>query len=163
VRRALRAIATVTGCAIAIGCGGDPTPTVPAIANDSPEGVAMSLFALSRVPHEVDGEPAATDTVLDPARYAGDPGALFDALDTLGEIEHPRVVAAERLEGLDRWAIDLEGDLEGPGMASISVQVEPAEDGTWRVVWFAGPDVEWPGRVAPRGDGLATSEPPGSG
>ena len=157
-----RAIVVVIASALVIACGGDPAPPgVPAIANDTPESAALSLLALAREPHEVDGEGSA-GSVVDPRLLATDPGALFDALDALRGIERPRVVAAERLDDLDRWAIDLEGTLAGPGIASLSVQAEPADDGTWRVVWFAGPDGEWPRRRRPRGDGLATSEPPGS-
>jgi hypothetical protein len=144
---------------IAIACGGDSTaPGPPVIANDTPEAAALSLFALAVRPHD-DGD-ASARTVVDPSLLSEDPGALYDALDALRGVEGPRVVAAERLEGLDRWAVDLEGALPGPALANFSAQVEPADDGTWSVVWFAGPGVEWPRREPPRGDGLASSEPP---
>lgn len=160
MRRGSRLAAIVTACAMAIACGGGPgVPERPASANDTPEGAALSLFALASRSHE-DGEVTAADQVVDPTLISRDPGALFDALDALREVEDLRVVAAERLDDLDRWAIDLEGALAGSALTAFSAQVEPADDGTWRVVWFAGPGVEWPRRAPPRGDGLASSEPP---
>ena len=160
MRHAPRIAVIVIACAIAIACGSDPAvPQLPVIGNDTPEHAALSLFALAVEPHEIDGD-RSVDSVVEPTLVAVDPGALFDALDALREIVSPRIVAAERLDDLDRWAIDIEGALPGPSLAAFSVQVEPADDGTWRVVWFAGPGVEWPRRGPALGDGLASSTPP---
>lgn len=82
--------------------------------------------------------------VFDRERFSPDPTDLLEALAALRGVEGVRVVASERLAGLDRVAFDLEGAVDGRGLAEFSLHVEPCDAGEWRVVWFHAPDASWP-------------------
>ena len=57
---------------------------------------------------------------------------------------------------------DLQATLDGGGTESFTVQTELGDDGTWWVVWFGGPDLEWPVRTRRRDAGMSSSAPPES-
>jgi len=155
-RRGLRALAIATGAVAAVACAGPSRPG-DVVAGGTPEEAVRSLFALAdrdTVP------PDDLAVVILPDSLADDPGAALDALESLRGIARLRVVASEPLDGPDRVAVDVEGERPGPSLAAFSVQVVRLADGTWRVVWFAGPDVEWPRHARPRDEGLASSAPP---
>ena len=59
-----------------------------------------------------------------------------------------------------RAAVDLVASLPGGGSADYSVQLTE-RDGSWKIVWFNGPGVDWPERRPARGEGLSSSPAPG--
>jgi len=158
-RRALLGMLLVAVWLSAAGCRGAVDEPASGPLTD-PEDAALALFALAPATTAEEPDLAPVARVVDERRWRDDPGALLDALEGLRGVERVRVLGSERLEGLDRWVLDLEGLLPGPTLANFSVQVERFEDEGWRVVWFRGPGVEWPGRARPRDEGLSTS--PGS-
>jgi hypothetical protein len=158
VKGALAAVGVLSLLAAA-ACGGAPEPAPP--SNARPGDVALALFALAAAGGEDDS--ARVAPFVDSEALDADPGGLFEALEKLADVRQTRVVASEPMEGLDRVVVDVEGERPGPSFAAFTIHAEPVGDGTWRVVWFAGPDGAWPPRRAPRGDGTRTSTAPGDG
>ncbi len=132
----------------ATGCAGPSPPH----ENDS-AAAARRLFAMSRA-----GEP--TDEQLhelfDADLLSERRVQLLDALAALGDVELAEAVEVHPLSGEDEVVVDLAGVPSGGGTARYSVQLRALEPGAWRIRWFLGPGVEWPG-VARRDDGLTVS------
>jgi len=152
-RRFHGALAAVVMLLTLTACG-DEEPYGPA----GPEKTALQLFELVQA-----GQP--DEEMISALFGAGLEGRNRSALlETLAAIPAPRaaveLVGSERLEGLDRVVVDLRAELPAGGMASYSVQLEPASPGEWKILWFQGPGLEWPRRERPHGEGLTTSAPP---
>ena len=125
-------------------------------APSGPEHAALELFrAAGTRPFPAERIDALFDLRVDDPRHA----ALLDALDRLRVAGEPAVTGIQTLEDLQRTAVDLESRLVGGGVASYTVQLEPAGD-DWIVRWFGGPGVEWPPPRRPRDEGLSSSAPP---
>ena len=121
-----------------------------------PEAQALALFALARGDEP---EPAELDRLFDTEPESARRAALLDALGELSDATAARVVGMQELPSLNRVAVDLAADLTGEGTANYSVQLELRDETTWKVVWFGGPDVEWPAARRRRGLGLTTRGP----
>lgn len=140
----------VAALALAIACA-------PAHAPAEVQATALRVFELARSP---DPDPAAVDALFGPDDDARRRAALYDALARLGAVSEVRVAGSESLEGLPITAVDLVAELPGSGQADFAVQLRADPDGTWQVVWLAGPGFDWPPRDSGRGEGLTTSAPP---
>ncbi len=118
---------------------------------------ALALFGLAG---PEDPGRAELAQVIDDSLLEHDNPALLDALDRLPQAAPPEILRVEPLPGLGRVAVDLRAALPGGASADYSVQTALRADGAWRVVWFQGPGVDWPGRPAPRGAGPGSSAVP---
>lgn len=156
MRRYRPAIVVLLLAAMATACGDDPhTPP----EEDGPQAAAMRLFQVAEI--DLD-DPESWDRVLETVRAGDrDTASLLDALESLRGVERVRIVEAEALEEPGRWIVDIEGELPGPSLAEFGVEAAETSDG-WRVVWFHGPGVEWPGHPSGRDPSLTTSRPPGA-
>jgi hypothetical protein len=130
----------------------------------TPSEAALRVFQIASEPHPA---PETLDLLFAAGGDEGDAalsddqrGALLDALEQLGEATALRVNTVEPLEGSSVTAVDLSGDLAGGGSADYSVHVTARADGSFGVIWLAGPGVDWPSRHRGRGTGLTTSTPP---
>ncbi len=144
--RALAGVAIVLAAALAGGCRACSAPAAQ-IPPPDPESAALSLFEAAR--------PGGLPEDRIPLLFAGpaldqDSAPLLDKLAPLARARSARIVHVETLDLVGRTVVDLEADLEGGGTARFTVQAARQDDGTWRVVWFGGPDGSWPVRKPPR-------------
>jgi hypothetical protein len=137
----------------ACGGGGDVGP-----ADTDPAAAALRLFELAPADEPTDEQLRA---LFEPAPDDDGRAALLDALGALGTTT-PRVVEVVQPAGPADAFVDLAARLPSGGEARFSVRLRAAEPGSWRVIWFQGPGVEWPPRSTRRGDGLSSSAPPGT-
>lgn len=124
--------------------------------------LALELFEL---PLDPDPGPELLEPLFGPEVAAADGKDRADLLDALNQLPRngaPRIDRIEELPGLDRTAVDLVAQVAGNGEIHLSIQLEQVPQGAFRVVWFRGPDLEWPPQPRPRGDGLTSSTPRGS-
>jgi hypothetical protein len=150
--RRLSAAAAVIALLALTACSDGEPPGPP-----GPEQRALQLFEPSLREEPVAAEVALLfGAELDGAARA----ALFDALAALPDSPVIEAVASEEMEVLDRMVVDIKAGLPAGGSAKYSVQLEQTDGGGWRILWFQGPGVEWPGQGRTRGDGLTTSAPP---
>ena len=133
------------------GCGGPP---------GNPRSAALRLFELAR---EEEPPEEALRQVIDGVRLDEDRVSILEAVASLSEASAPRVLRETALPALRRTAIDVAATLPGGGSASYSFQAEEQLDGTWRVVSFQGPGVDWPRRPVRSDPGLTISAPPDGG
>jgi len=137
-------------------CGGEPDP-LEAIALEARP--ALRLLRLASVGET--GIEALADLVR-PDLLQADPTGLLDSLGAVGPAEGWEVLAVEPLPDLRRVAVDLQATGAGGATAVFTVQTEADPRGEWRVVWLAGPGLQWPARSLPRGEALSSSAPPDS-
>ncbi len=150
MRRALlgAAFLLAAGCA----CPPEGPPTIPPRSADD---AALALFDLASRDGDLPKE--TLFQVVDADAAGGDGAALGDAIAALRSAGTPRVVTSEALPGQDRTVVTLEAGSPEGAVGRYSVQARPLADGTWRVVWFDGPGVEWPNLPVPKDSGLTTS------
>ena len=135
-----------------VGCGGpegDPA--------SGPRDAAARLFELAA------GDDATDEQLLalfDVERLEDDRAGLLDALAKVADGGRLGNSAVEPLSGPDEVVVDLEVELAGDGSADYSVQLRRIESGEWRITWFDGPGVEWPGSGRPPDSGLTISSAP---
>ena len=147
-RRALTLLLllTITGCG---GSESDPEA--------GPRGAAVRLFELA-------GGDDATDEQLralfDVERLEDRRAELLDALARVAGAGRAGNAFVEPMSGPDEVMVDLEVELAGGGAANYRVQLSRTEAGDWRITWFGGPGVEWPGSAGPRDQGLTVSSAP---
>jgi hypothetical protein len=148
---ARRALTLLLLLAIA-GCGeahNDPAA--------GPRGAALRLFELA-------GGDDATDEQLralfDVERLEDHRAELLDALARVAGDGRAGNAVVEPMSGPDEVMVDLEVELAGGGAANYSVQLSRTEAGEWRITWFDGPGVEWPGSGGSRDSGLTVSSAP---
>ena len=122
-----------------------------------PAAAALELFELAR---EVDSQAERLETTFDALPPADDRAALLDALELLGAVDVLRVVDVQLAAGPQDAFVDLDASLPGGGLAHYTVRLRASEVQGWRVTWFQGPGVEWPGSERRRSDGLSSSAPP---
>lgn len=138
------AAAMVLAAAVVLACSGLGRPEEPPAVPSTPEEAALATFALAETSLGPPPNLEAIARVFDRERFTDDPTALLEALAALRGARNLRTVASQRLEGLGRWVVDLEGQVDGPGLAEFSVHAERRGADGWRVVWFHGPDSSWP-------------------
>ncbi len=117
------------------------------------ERAALALFTLAGQ-LDID-EPLLQSTVREDL-IERDRTALLDALGELHGDTAPQITGIEAMIPDDRRMVLLERPLADEGLAAFRVLTERQADDAWRVVWFAGPGIEWP---APSlsGEGLSSS------
>lgn len=122
-----------------------------------PADVALELFELAALDEPtVEQLDRRFGTSMDDQLRA----ALYDSIAALRPAQEPEVTRVTELDGLGRSAVDLSAGLPGGGRARYQLQLVGPLDGSWRVLWFQGPGVEWPPPRRPDGEGLTTSPPP---
>lgn len=161
------AVVLAIGAIGATGCGSRPGAGDGAGAQAggppaTPEAAARALFALAAEPDDA----ALAALFAEPGAAADAAGRvdLLEALDRLPRAagEAVAIAGTEPLETAGRVAVDVDVAVADGAVSRYSVQVEPAEAGVWRVVWFQGPDLGWPAFRAPRGTGTSVSAGPAS-
>lgn len=163
-RRSPLALGILVACAAVLGthsgCTGcTDERNAPAYPPGSPEATAVALFDVA---DDHLGPPADEDAiarVLAPDED-GDTAAMLDALATLRGMSRVRVVGVAEITVGSRWALDLEAEVPGGGLAEFAVDVIAGEDGAPRVRWFAGPHDVWPRPRSSDPDGVRSSPTP---
>lgn len=149
--RSLRGVILAAWLVAALGCGRDGAPA----ADASPDTLVADLFDLAR---EDDPDPARIARLFGTVDDERAGAALHDAIRALRATRAPEIVETYTLDDLQRTGFDLQGVLEGGGVAHYSVLLDTTTP-PGRIVWFSGPDVEWPERKD-RGPGISTSASP---
>lgn len=148
-----RLLPTALALLLVAGCD----EAVPPAFDSSPELAALALFDL-RVGD--DGVAAPWSRLFEGATD-GSNVELLEALEAIPPIEAAQVTRVE-LDGEAREAyVDIDARLPGGGTATFSARLRAPTEGAWRIVWFQGPEMEWPKHAA-KGDGLSQSAPPDS-
>jgi hypothetical protein len=149
------AAAALAACAALAGCSSCRTEEPGPLADA--EATAVALFSLAAAG---DDDPSRIAEVVQEDLAASHRVPLLEALDGFRAVTDVRARGAEPLDALDRVTVDVEGTLPGDAVAFYAVQVARVPDGTWRVVWFAGPGVEWPPGKGGSNGSLSSSRPP---
>jgi len=153
VKHPFRAVSAAILAVLILTACGEEEPATQA----GPEQTALRLFELAQdkqPPEELISE------LFGPGLDDRERAALLDALSALAGPSAPEAAGSERLEGLDRVAVDIAAALPAGGEARYSVQLEQTAQGEWKILWFQGPGLAWPSKARPRGDGLTTSSGP---
>jgi hypothetical protein len=153
VKRALYAASAATLVLMMLTSCGEREPA----DSGGPGQTALQLFELAR------SEQPSDDMIVTLFGAGLDERQRTALLEALSDLPIPLTVepvGIEALQELDRVVVDLTAGLPAGGLAHYSLQLEPAAQGEWRILWFQGPGVEWPRRERPGGEGLTTSALP---
>jgi hypothetical protein len=84
---------------------------------------------------------------------------LLDALESVTRAGPPELVALDRSDDTVHAFADVELPLPGGGRARYMLELERTDE-RWRVIWLAGPGLEWPAHPGGANGSLSVSPPP---